>query len=103
VLMAALMGFESPLDMVPPLVAGLAADLLIHALGAGPAKPRSVRIVAALVPVVLWSVRYTGIAVLLRMGWPPELWSGTIFFSALLGLGLSFLAFPPSSPRVAVQ
>ena len=99
VLMASIFAFAVPLDIVPPLIAGLAADVIVRIVHAGPANPRGVRWVAALAPVVLWSVRFGGMAAMgSGIGWPLEVWSGTIFFGALLGLGVALLAFPPRTP-----
>jgi hypothetical protein len=101
VLMASIFAFEAPVDIVPPLVAGLAADVIVRVVRAGPANPNGVRWVAALTPVVLWSVRFAGMSAMGGMGWPPEVWSGTIVFAALLGLGLTLLAFPPRLPAAS--
>jgi hypothetical protein len=98
VLMASIFAFEMPLDIVPAVVAGLAADVLVRIVRAGPANPRGVRWVAALTPMVLWSVRFLGLEAVGGIGWPPEVWSGTIVFGVLLGLGLALLAFPPRAP-----
>ena len=43
VLMASIFAFEAPLDIVPPLVAGLAADVIVRIVRAGPTNPRGVR------------------------------------------------------------
>ena len=58
-------------------------------------QPERVRWTAALTPLVLWSARFVGLAAVGGIGWPPEVWSGTIVFGVLLGLGLALLAFPP--------
>jgi hypothetical protein len=98
VLMASIFAFETPLDIIPPVVAGLAADVLVRIVRAGPANPRGVRWTAALTPLALWSVRFVGFEAVGGIGWPPEVWSGTIAFGVLLGLGLALLAFPPRAP-----
>jgi hypothetical protein len=98
VLMASIFAFETPLDIIPAVVAGLAADVLVRIVRAGPANPRGVRWTAALTPLVLWSSRFVGLEAVGGIGWPPEVWSGTIVFGVLLGLGLALLAFPPRLP-----
>jgi hypothetical protein len=34
-----------------------------------------------------------------RLGWPAELWTGTIFFGGLAGYALAFLMQPAPVPR----
>ena len=97
-LMASIFAFEAPLDLIPPVIAGLAADVIVRVTRAGPAHPTGVRWTAAMTPVVLWSVRFAGFEAIGGVGWPGEVWSGTIVFAALLGLGLALLAFPPQFP-----
>ena len=71
------------------LAGGLAADLLVGWLGAGPHRPMAVRVVAFTAPVVLASAFF----LILRneVRWQAELWSGAIFFSGLAGLALDLL------------
>jgi hypothetical protein len=101
VLMASISAFESLLDIIPAVIAGLAADVMVRVWQAAPARPVGVRWTAALTPVVLWSVRFAAIEATAGVGWPGEVWSGTIVFASLLGLGLALLAFPPKSPAAS--
>ena len=96
VLMASIFAFETPLDILPPLIAGLAADVIVRVFRAGPANPRGVRWTAALTPVVLWSVRFAGFEAT-GGDWVAPRRSGRGRSSSVpsLGLGLALVAFPP--------
>ena len=74
------------------IVAGVGADVLILALRAGPARVNAVRVVASVVPLLLWSV-YFGLVAAQPGGidWPLEIWSGAIFFAGLAGFALSLV------------
>jgi hypothetical protein len=79
-------------------VAGLAADVIIGRLGAGPARPAALRIVGAAVPVVLWLVFFGAFHLKYGLGWEPELWSGVTAMAGLTGAGLGLLVAPPALP-----
>ena len=74
------------------IVAGVGADVLILALRAGPGRVNAVRVVASVVPLLLWSV-YFGLVAGQPGGidWPLEIWSGAIFFAGLAGFALSLV------------
>jgi hypothetical protein len=80
---------------VTPLAAGLVADLLLRWLNVSPSRPTTVYVFGGLVPIVLWSLNMAAIWVTAGMGWTPELWSGTVVLTALVGVGLALLAVPP--------
>lgn len=95
----AMAAFADPLLIAPPLLAGVAADLLAARSRLGPASPAVVvRTWAAVVPVVLWSLFFAAVAVGGGIGWPATLWGGTILFAALSGVALSLLAVSPAVP-----
>ncbi len=97
--MEALEGYDFPEDLIAPLAGGLAADLLIRYLDPGPERLQAVRWFAFLVPVTMWSVRFGVFTRFADINWPVEIWSGTIIFAGLAGVGLSLLAFAPSPAR----
>ena len=76
---------RAPLDIVPAVVAGLAADVLVRIVRAGPANPRGGAVDSRAYPdgAVVGAFCWLGG----RGGdWgPPEVWSGTIVFGVLLG------------------
>ena len=89
----------SPLLLVGPLLAGLVADVLVRHLALGPtARQWQIHVTAAGVGGLLWAGHFTVMASVHGLGWPPELWGGAIYLSALAALGLAVLAFPPARP-----
>jgi hypothetical protein len=82
-----------------PLVAGLAADGFIRWKRVSIERPLTVYALGALVPLVLWSANMAAIWVSLGMEWLPEIWSGTILLTALVGVGVSLVAAPPQTSR----
>ncbi len=94
-LMEALEGYDFPEDLIAPLAGGLMADLLIRYLDPRPARLQAVRWFAFLVPVTMWSVRFVVFEQSSDIRWPLEIWTGTILFAGLAGVGLSLLAFAP--------
>lgn len=98
VLMNGLIDFEMVWSIPPATVAGLIADLLIRRLRPAPERPTAYRLVATLTPAVLWSGYYLALGLGDPIVWVPELWSGTIFFSALTGLVLAQLMLPVARP-----
>jgi hypothetical protein len=102
ILMNALDEFSAA-GMIPvALVAGLAADLLIRALRLGDGRPLALRLFAALVPLLFWSLYFFAGWLTRGIGWPPEIWTGAIVLTTLSGLGLSLLTVPPALPAVEI-
>ena len=93
-LMELLEGFDYRQELIAPLVAGLAVDLLVRTLRPGADRPASLRILAFAVPVVMWIVHFGIFSVFAEINWPVSVWTGLIFFAGLAGVGLSLLAFP---------
>ncbi len=94
VLMAGIVAFRDPWAIVPPLTAGLVLDGMGRWRGLGPASIVPTRLAFAASPMAMWTV-HTGLAAVTNgVGWPVEVWAGVIFFSGLVGFGLSLIAFP---------
>jgi hypothetical protein len=93
-LMEWLEGFDYPEDLAAPLAAGIAAELLRVWLRPGDDRVPALRMFAFLVPVSMWGVRFAVFEWISDIHWPVEVWSGTIVFAGLAGVGLSLLAFP---------
>jgi hypothetical protein len=78
---------------------GLAADTLVAL------RPRLTRRdicrLGAVTPAVMWTVWMMTYAAAWHLGWHPDLWVGTIFFTVLTGLGLAVLMFPAEVPVAA--
>ncbi len=100
-LMGGMIAFIMPEQIAAGFAGGLVADLLYAALKPSSSRIYGLRIWAFLAPVVLWSLHFTAIA-LFRGGvaLTLEQWSGLILTAGLVGLVLSSLAFPPTSPKL---
>lgn len=86
--------FDSAPLIVPAVVAGAVADYL--------ARRTSVRVLACVVPLVLWLCWFGVYELAWGLGWATELWTGSVILSVVSGLGLSVLVFPPSTARADV-
>jgi hypothetical protein len=93
-LMEVLEGFDYTYELIAPLLAGLTVDLLARAAGTGRDRLTSLRILAFVVPVVMWTAHFGIFSMLSEVNWPVAVWAGLIVFSGLAGVGLSLLAFP---------
>ena len=96
-LMGGLNGYEFPTDLIPPLVGGMTADLLIRFLRPGSGGLGSIRWLAFVVPLVMWSTRMALFSVSSEINWPASVWTGLIVLAGLAGVGVSLLAFPAGS------
>ncbi|MDH3306847.1 MAG: hypothetical protein OEO77_04955 [Acidimicrobiia bacterium] len=78
-------GFDADLIGLPAVIlGGLVADQL--------ARSEWRRAVAGLTPVTIWSVYFLLVQIVGDgVRWPPEIWGGIIFFSALTGLAIDGL------------
>jgi hypothetical protein len=83
-----------------PVVAGLVADAFVRWKNVSIERPGTVYAFGALVPLVLWSANMAALWATQGMAWTPELWSGTIILTALVGVGISLVAAPPRTPRL---
>jgi hypothetical protein len=83
-LMAGLEGFEQVALVLPVTAGGAVADLLVV---------RGARLSAVLMvtPLVLWSGWFAMFQAVWGLEWEVEMWTGTIVFTALTGLGLSLI------------
>ncbi|MGZ4030913.1 MAG: hypothetical protein ACXVDJ_01865 [Tumebacillaceae bacterium] len=93
--MAVLDGFMNWQVILVMLAGGLVADVLFHSLKPGPGRMWVYRVIALAVPVVIWGLYFLGMAIIAGIGWPPELWCGSIVEAALVSLGLCLLGLPP--------
>jgi hypothetical protein len=77
-------------------VGGLVADVFILLMPA-PSRVGPYRLMAVVVPVILWATYFLVLDLQFGVTWVTELWSGTIAMAGLSGLGLSLLTTPPAS------
>lgn len=85
VLMAGLHGFQHVALAVPVAFAGALADAMVT-------EGRDIRVVATVVPVVMWTGWFAMYHAFWTLRWPAELPSGTVVLAALTGYALSLLA-----------
>lgn len=84
-------------ELIPVLVlAGIAGDLML-------ARVR-IRLFAALLPVVLWSLFFLAVELFQDgLGWEATLWVGVLCSAAGLGYAVSLLVYPPYSGTALEQ
>ena len=82
--------------LAAPVLAGVAADLMIARFGKRIASGWWPYALAAGTAFVLWSVHFAAMAATHGVGWSPELWGGAIVLAVLAACGLTLLTFPPS-------
>ena len=81
-------GFDQAPLVAAAVVGGITADILVK-------RKTSIRILSVVVPVVLWTAWFAVYELAWGLAWAAELWTGSVILSALAGVGLSVLAFPP--------
>jgi hypothetical protein len=91
VLMAGLEGFERLVLVLPVAFAGALADAMVT-------EGRDIRVVATIVPVVMWTGWFTVYHAVWGLRWPAELPAGSVVLTGLVGFGLSLLTPRPASP-----
>jgi hypothetical protein len=97
ILSAALLGFAAAGLIGAAILGGLTADLLIQRTRPPAARPATLRLIATVVPLVLWAAYFAIVALIGTLAWPVELWVGTTIMAALASLavaGLLTLARP---------
>jgi hypothetical protein len=96
--LAGLEGFEAIQLAAPFVIGGMLGDAIV-ALTVDPA--RRIRVFSIAVPLVTW-LAYFGVTTLVwEVRWPAELWTGTVVFAVLTGVGLRVLSDRPAVPARA--
>lgn len=93
-LMVSLYAFRGITLAIAGVGAGLAADLLYERMKQRP------HLFAAAASLILWSAYVLAVVIEEGLGWPLNLWMGTIFWSALSSWGLALLVFSPEMTPV---
>ncbi|MFD0590372.1 hypothetical protein ACFQZE_20500 [Paenibacillus sp. GCM10027627] len=96
-------GFRHFPVIVIALAAGAVGDVLYRALRPWEGRAWAYRIVAAAVPIVLWSLYFAWMHQSVGIGWETELWTGSIVQSALASIAVSLLAVPPGRSDLAYE
>lgn len=80
------------------IVAAGLADLALLRLDArrGPGAPLRLPIAGALIPALVWTGHLAGLQLAEGIRWPPELWTGTVVVTAVLGALLGGLVAQPA-------
>jgi hypothetical protein len=97
-LMAALAEFRIGGTVAAAVLGGLVADGLITRLRVSPLRPLTLRVVAGAVPLVLWALYLTSLALVHDVVWPLDLAIGTVALTALVGVVVSVVVIPPAVP-----
>lgn len=84
--------------LIAALVGGVLADVLLLTLKPSAQNVKTLRWFSFLTPAVLFLTYFITLLVTDHVWWNPNMWLGMIFFSGILGLGLSWLAVPPYEP-----
>src|SRR5438128_1152 len=97
----ALLGsLEQNFDLIPvAIVGGLMADLVMLWLKPGPQRITALRIASFIGPVGVSSLYLIALELTRGVGWPINLWLGSIVVSGGIGLLLSYLAVQPPKPQ----
>jgi hypothetical protein len=98
-IVVALDGFGAWEQLVGAAAAGVAADVAIAWLKPSPARVGVFRAVGSLVPVAVIGCAFLAAVWRFGLGWPAELWAGTIVFGGLAGYTLAYLMQPTPIPR----
>ena len=78
------------------LFAGVAADLLVRRWRPSPIRPQASWALGVVIPVVLWTTYFLLLAAGKGIGWGPEMWTGTVVWTAVLGGLFALLMLPPT-------
>ncbi|MEP7003721.1 MAG: hypothetical protein ABI888_04205 [Chloroflexota bacterium] len=75
---------------------GFVADILLRVLRPSPDRAARLRLFAALVPAVFWTLYFAAVFFLVGFAWTFTFVSGAIILCAVVGLFLSYVALPPA-------
>jgi hypothetical protein len=98
-LILAMEGFEAWENLLAAAAAGVAVDAAIARLRPSPDRVGAFRAVGSLVPMAVIGCTFLAAVWRLRLGWPAELWTGTLLFGGLAGYALAYLMQPTPVPR----
>jgi hypothetical protein len=76
---------------------GLIGEVALLRLRLSPGKRGALRLFAFGLPVVFYSLYFLVLGALRGIGWPIELWAGSILLAGVVGLLLSYVATPPGT------
>ncbi len=86
---------EGTFQLIPfAVLAGVAADILIWLFKPLERQPLALRIFSFSVPAIYYAFYFIVLSLTYGLGWPVELWSGSILLAGFMGLLLSYLLMP---------
>jgi hypothetical protein len=77
------------------LLAGLAADLLVHWLRPSAARPAQLRLFAFAVPIILYSLYFATLILTDRVWWSVHVWTGSVLLAGIVGWLVSYVLVAP--------
>ena len=77
------------------LFGDILADVLLLALKRSAQRVKALRWFSFPTPAVVFLTYFVALLLTEQVWWNSNMWLGMIFFSGILGLGLSWLAVPP--------
>lgn len=86
------------LVLIAALIGGILADVLWLTLKPSAQRVKALRWFSFLTPAVLFLTYFVTLLMTGQIWWNSNMWLGMIFFSGILGLGLSWIAVPPYEP-----
>ncbi|MBC8171716.1 MAG: hypothetical protein H7X77_08585 [Anaerolineae bacterium] len=84
-----------PLTIAAPIIAGILLDSLLLALRPSGVRIGAVRLFAFLTPAILILTYFAITIAAYGIIWSIHMWLGAVFIAGLVGLGMSYLVFPP--------
>ena len=81
--------FNEPWQILTPVAAGLAADVLIRRLDPDPRKTLAWLSLGAAIPIAMWSTHFLVFATFRNVGWTVELWAGAIVVTGVIGAAMA--------------
>lgn len=98
VMSTALMAFETAVTIVPAVVGGLVADLLLRRLRPSPQRPAAFRLAGALLPFAVFATYYAVLGLTTDgIVWELEMVPGLVVYNMLAGLVLAQLMLPSAA------
>jgi len=98
-IIVALDEFRAWENLIGAAAAGVAADAAIARLRPAPDRAGAFRAVGSLVPMAVIGCTFLAAVWRFRLGWPAELWTGTVFLGGLAGYALAVLMQPTPVSR----
>jgi hypothetical protein len=80
-------------------IAGLAAGGLLYQLKPSVARVRALRLFAAAVPLIWYSVYFLALRLTEGIWWSVHMWAGAIVLAGFVGWLASYLVVPPLGPQ----